>query len=506
MTKLLLLVGLVLAISANLSTATKDPLAAPGRSTFVHLFEWKWTDIAAECERFLGPKGYAGVQISPPNEHALISNPYRPWWQRYQPASYKLVSRSGNEEQFRNMVQRCNAAGVRIYVDAVINHMGAVSGVGSAGTPFNAGSKDFPGVPYSSLDFNDNKCKTASGNIENYGDVNQVRNCKLVGLPDLALEKDYVRQKVADYMNALIDIGVAGFRVDAAKHMWPGDMDAIFKRLKNVRSDVFGEGKRPFIYQEVIDLGGEPIKNTDYTYLGRVTEFKYGKFLSEVVLKKNGQKMIYLKNFGTGWGMIPSDDSVAFIDNHDNQRGHGGGGEILTYKNSRPYKIANAFMSAWNYGFTQVMSSYDFPLSQDWLGPPTNGNGDTKDVIVNADDTCGNGWICEHRWRQIYNMVGFKNAAGFEPVMRWWDNGNNQIAFSRGSKAFIAINNDNYNMDVTLQTGLEGGRYCDIISGNKINGSCTGKTLTVNSDGSMRVTIGGSDEDPMVAIHVGVKL
>ncbi|KAA0203928.1 hypothetical protein HAZT_HAZT003498 [Hyalella azteca] len=32
----------------------------------VHLFEWKWADIAAECENFLGPKGFAGVQVRAP--------------------------------------------------------------------------------------------------------------------------------------------------------------------------------------------------------------------------------------------------------------------------------------------------------------------------------------------------------------------------------------------------------------------------------------------------------
>lgn len=30
----------------------------------VHLFEWKWDDIAVECENFLGPKGFGGVQVS----------------------------------------------------------------------------------------------------------------------------------------------------------------------------------------------------------------------------------------------------------------------------------------------------------------------------------------------------------------------------------------------------------------------------------------------------------
>ena len=60
----------------------------------------------------------------------------------------------------------------------------------------------------------------------------QVRNCKLVNLADLALDHDYVRGKIANYLNHLIDLGVAGFRVDAAKHMWPGDLSAVFGQLK----------------------------------------------------------------------------------------------------------------------------------------------------------------------------------------------------------------------------------------------------------------------------------
>jgi alpha-amylase len=29
----------------------------PEPTTIVHLFEWTWNDIAAECEAFFGPKG-----------------------------------------------------------------------------------------------------------------------------------------------------------------------------------------------------------------------------------------------------------------------------------------------------------------------------------------------------------------------------------------------------------------------------------------------------------------
>jgi alpha-amylase len=62
-----------------------------------------------------------------------------------------------------------------------------------------------------------------------------VRNCRLVGLPDLTISKDYVSDKIAAYMNRLIDIGVAGFRIDAAKHMWPNDLNNLLGKLHNLK-------------------------------------------------------------------------------------------------------------------------------------------------------------------------------------------------------------------------------------------------------------------------------
>jgi len=55
-----------------------------------------------------------------------------------------------------------------------------------------------------------------------------------------------------------------------------------------------------------------------------------------------------------------------------------------------------------------------------------------------------------------------------------------------------------------LQTGLPAGQYCDIISGNKEGTSCTGKTITVNADGTVNVNISNTEEDPIVATHAEV--
>lgn len=45
------------------------------------------------------------------------------------------------------------------------------------------------------------------------------------------------------------------------------------------------------------------------------------------------------------------------------------------------------------------------------------------------------------------------------------------------------------------------GQYCDVISGNKENGKCTGKVITVDSAGKVRVAISNYDSDPVIAIH-----
>lgn len=56
--KFLLLLSLV-----GFCWAQYDPHTKPGRTAIVHLFEWRWADIALECERYLAPKGFGGVQV-----------------------------------------------------------------------------------------------------------------------------------------------------------------------------------------------------------------------------------------------------------------------------------------------------------------------------------------------------------------------------------------------------------------------------------------------------------
>jgi len=77
-----------------------------------------------------------------------------------------------------------------------------------------------------------------------------------VGLHDLDHAQPYVREKIIEMLNRLIDLGVAGFRVDAAKHMWPHELQMMMEGMKNLNTDYgFAPNSKPFVYQEVIDYG-----------------------------------------------------------------------------------------------------------------------------------------------------------------------------------------------------------------------------------------------------------
>ncbi|XP_045772516.1 alpha-amylase-like [Maniola jurtina] len=465
------------------------------RSTIVHLFEWKWKDIADECERFLAPKGFGGVQISPPSENViiLIGEGRRPWYERYQVMSYKLTTRSGNRTEFLDMTRRCNSVGVRIYADVVVNHMTGShpSNKGTGGSTADFNNYYYPAVPYNASHFNYPYCV-----INNYYNAREVRNCQLLGLKDLNQTEEYVRNKIVRYFNKLIKLGVAGFRVDAAKHMWPSDLKEIYKRLDNLNPAFgFAADARPYIYQEVIYYGNEPIRPDEYTPLGDVTEFRVGIELKNVFRGQNAMK--WLKSWGPQWGLSPSETALVFIDNHDTQRSN----DVLTYKEARAYKAAIAFMLAHPYGNPRLMSSYYFASSDQ--GPPSDDSENIVSPSINDDDTCGNGWACEHRWRQIYQMVAFRNAVDKTDIQNWWDNGNKQIAFGRGDRGFVVINGDGADLNQTLQTSLPTGKYCDVVSGKKVGNRCSGRKIAVDMNSRAHFFVSQNAEDMHLAIHVG---
>jgi alpha-amylase len=481
------------------------PLRAQ-QGVFVHLFEWTWRDVAAECESFLGPKGFAAVQVSPPSEHAVLSG--NPWWERYQTVGYTLDrSRSGTRAEFVDMVQRCARAGVGIYVDAVINHMtGQASGVGSNGTQFTKYS--YPGL-YAPADFHTPTCTIMPADYASSAE--NVQNCELVGLADLDTGDESVRRKIADYLILLVQIGVRGFRFDAAKHMAPADLDAIVGKVNAAVLPVV-----PYYFFEIIDYGGEAVHREDYLAVGQsahafldITEFKYGS-VGDYFLNRMATKLAGLSGLNEpAWGLLPSARAVVFTNNHDTQRA-----TAIYYKDAPYLDLANAFMLAFPYGHPSVMSSFAFDRATQAgrdSGPLSDAAGHTTAVYAAGMPRCSSApgsaepgeWVCEHRARAVANMVAFRRVAGESPVVNFWDNGANQIAFGRGAMGFVVINREDAPLVRAFQTGLAKGKYCDVIGGDFLAGACGGVTVEVDTMGIANVAV---PRNTVVALHVEAKL
>ncbi|WP_185912062.1 alpha-amylase family protein [Streptomyces sp. WAC08452] len=440
-----LTVAVALAAATVVMNPTATQAAPPGtKDVTAVLFEWKFASVAKECTDTLGPAGYGYVQVSPPAEHIQGGQ----WWTSYQPVSYKIAGRLGDRAAFKNMVDTCHAAGVKVVADAVVNHMSAGSGTGTGGSTY--GKYDYPGL-YSSSDVDD--CRSE---INDYRDRYNVQHCELVGLADLDTGEDYVRGKIAGYLNDLLSLGVDGFRIDAAKHIPAADLANIKSRLSN-----------PGVYwkHEVIYGAGEAVQPTEYTGSGDVQEFRYAYDLKRVFTNEN---LAYLKNYGEGWGYLNSGVAGVFVDNHDTERN----GSTLNYKDGANYTLANVFMLAWPYGAPDVNSGYEW--SNHDAGPPNGGQ-------VNA--CWQDGWKCQHAWPEIKSMVAFRNATRGQAVTNWWDNGNDAIAFGRGSKGYVAINHESGALTRTYQTSLPAGTYCDVQSG---------KPVSVNGSGQFTATLGAN--------------
>ena len=456
---------------------------------FVHLFEWRWTDIATECEQVLGPAGFTAVQVSPPEEHSITPN--HDWSERYQPVSYSIArSRSGTGAEFADMVQRCAAMGVGIYVDAVINHMTNYPspGVGSNGTAYT--KYDYPGL-YGPGDFHP-PCT-----VNDYSSAANVQDCELFSLPDLNTGLPSVRQKIAGYLITLARLGVVGFRIDAAKHIQQVELDDI---LALVDSTMTAEGRPiPYYFLEVSGGAGEALSPRDYygeayrsggaaditefTFVGVGDKFRGvgGQHLSQ--LNPNGPPGSQFSP--AAWGLMPFDKAVVFLQNHDTQHQCG-----ISYRDGNIFRVANVWMLAQPYGYPSILSSYAFDCpAGNSMGPPSDANGWTNPVTCASSlETAVIGqWVCEHRDPSIRGLVVFRKIVAGTDQNHWWDNGANAIAFSRGDKGFVAINRESTVVDTTIATGMPPGSYCDVLTGGLSGAVCAGTTVVVDSAGAVRI-------------------
>ena len=220
-------------------------------------------------------------------------------------------------------------------------------------------------------------------------------------------------------------------------------------------------------------------------------------------------------------GTLPSDKSVVFVDNHDNQRGDN------LYYATPGFELAVLFMLAHPQGYPSVMSSFGFDKATQGgrdAGPPAAGIGITQSTFApdgasRCTVTLGSAqvgqWICEHRRPAIANMVAFRRAAIGTPFSTCGRTtavigaDPNQVAFCRDGAGFVAFNRTSTSVTATLPTLLAAGSYCDVIgfefvtAGSGRAATCSGAAIVVTASGSTTITVPAMGA---VALHVRARL
>jgi len=488
--------------AADSATAVPAPNKTITTSSVgMQMFMWPWVSLATECKTTLGPEGMDWILVSPPQEDVQGAQ----WWTHYQPVSYQINSQLGTEAQFAAMVSACNSAGVQVIVDAVINHMASGSGTGFAGT--NHSKYSYPGL-YSETDFHAGLAPTdpnfCDKSIANYNDPFQVVHCELGGLSDLATEKPSVQATIAGYFNHLTDLGVAGFRIDAAKHVGITDLTAIRSLLKPVN------GKPPYFLSETV---GGAAENQPFTAIGDVFAWDYQAALTHVF---NGSFSLLADQSQRAAEVGAAANTVIMVSNHDTEH-HGP--TAVTYKDPQKYLAASAYLLADPLGKPMLYTGYAFDDFLPDLGPATS-EGTTiapavcpKGALATKPQKSykNRSFICMDRWTAIAGMIQWHHeVAAAEQATGNTSGANaklavnkNLLTLTRGS-GFFALNGNQAAakraITTTVATSLPAGVYCDVVSGGAKAvraGKCVGKSVTVATNGNAKLAI-----SPMTALAI----
>ena len=236
------------------SRAAHQPVA------IFHAFNQRFEDVEAfVCA--LAEQGYSHVQISP----AQKSNPGGEWWKRYQPLDHGVIEGLGSENDLKCLSETAHSCGMKVIADVVFNHMANLDG----GEDFENLDK-YPGL--SSDDFHtvatnpgQRPCEVGDNNGYGDGDRQAELTCWLGGLPDLRFT-DSVRSIHKAHIQTLLDLGIDGFRFDAAKHI-PADVLKDYIDFINEQS-----AGQSWNYLEVIE--DRDTKAEDYNWIAAVTDFR----------------------------------------------------------------------------------------------------------------------------------------------------------------------------------------------------------------------------------------
>lgn len=244
----------------------------------LHCWCWSFNTIREKMPD-IAAAGFSAVQTSPICEvnnggnGSLTISGGDNWWWHYQPTDYKIGNyQLGTREEFRAMCETAHAYGIKVIVDAVLNHCSADYGKISDNIKNLAGESFHPMGDWNELDRYD------------------MTQYDLSDLYDLNTQNQAVQDYLLAFLKDCVDNGADGFRYDAAKHIELPD-DTSSKHGSAFAGDFWPtilQNGAVFQYGEILQEGGRHFYSNSRTGYDDNDSSRLAAYQSQTFTDKDG--------------------------------------------------------------------------------------------------------------------------------------------------------------------------------------------------------------------------
>ncbi|WP_317336262.1 alpha-amylase family glycosyl hydrolase, partial [Streptococcus orisratti] len=410
--------------------------------TILHAWCWSFNTIRDNMKA-IKDAGYTSVQTSPINAVVAgkggdksLSN----WYYHYQPTLYTIGNyQLGTEAEFIEMNKVAEEYGIKIIVDAVLNH---------TTSDYNQVDSYIKSIP---------NWTHGNAQVKNWNDRYEVTQKALLGLYDWNTQSSDVQQYLLQFLKKAVADGADGFRYDAAKHIeLPGEYGSNFWNV------ILNNGSE-FQYGEVLQDG---ISNdAGYANLMSITASNYGQQIRNA-LRDRRMNSGNLANYQAS---VDPSKLVLWVESHDN---YANDDKESTWMNDEDIKLGWAMITARAKGTPLFFSR-----------PVGGGNGNRFPGQSKIGDAGSN----LYKDTSVAAVNKFHNAMVGETEYIRNPNGDEQVVMiERGTKGAVLVNLVNNDKNLNSETKLANGTYTDKISGktftvsnNRITGNIPSRSVVV---------------------------
>ena len=287
----------------------------PQEGVILHCFSWSIDNIISYLPQ-IAEAGFSSIQTSPLQpqlDYYKNGNWKDQWWKLYQPMGFTVADDNqnvlGSKDNLKRLCEEADKYGINVIVDAVLNHLG-----GGNSEQLNSNVKKYEPEIY-----NQNLIHTGVGFVDDSSAYKVIKGYQ-GGFPDIQTENQIVQDAALDMLKEYVDLGVDGFRFDAAKHIeTPSDTEELRSDYWDYVLDntsLYAEekyNKDIYYYGEILNTPGNSRSFSWYTDIFSITDNRTGNNIRGAVNSKNVSQAasdVYL----TG---EDSDKLVLWAESHD---------------------------------------------------------------------------------------------------------------------------------------------------------------------------------------------